>query len=656
MGRKINLIAIICLLPLISLAQIGLRKTDTTLVATLEGQIQSWKTWQSTKSLIDAKAPLFGGSGYIQSSPLSPQPSSIKLADAQTIRLGALSTGVGKITIAGNYTEMNKHSFDDYSVINSTTTQNLGYGIFDASTTISGTTNNAHFMGFQARQIYSGSGIMGTGASGIGIAGLYYYPTHSGTGNLTSSVGVYLNDIQGNGPVTSSYGLWIQDLTRGSAVNYAIYTGLGKIRFGDSMQGTIAGFTGSVTANTFVKTGGTLQQLLGASGTSISAGSNLFIDAGLVGLVTNPVIASLTTNGTHVNRGANTPALTDLFRVNGSLTTPTKVLNGDIVGDLRFGGQYGTLGSETTPGAQIYGKADGDYTGTSSKPTSLYFETAPSGGIMTKRMSINSTGGVSLYNTLSGTAGTDSVLVKNSTNSEIRKIAANYYAPVNSPGLTGTPTAPTAIPGTNTTQIATTAYVANNYAAISGATFTGVVSSTGFLKTGATATNILRANGTDIDFNSTTRGVVLTGLTNSNTPIIATDNVLAAFGKTQGQLNQLNGSGSTPAVTLGPGSVVGTGATISIVGNNVDGIITLVTGTGLSSGGSAFTFTAGSGFSYPTSCAPILQINTSASSSNTTLSVGSQTSNSWSTYSGFVSGSSLSPSTTYKWNYHNGGY
>lgn len=35
----------------------------------------------------------------------------------------------------------------------------------------------------------------------------------------------------------------------------------------------------------------------------------------------------------------------------------------------------------------------------------------------------------------------------------------NYVAPLNSPNLTGTPTAPTATSGTNTTQIATTAFV-----------------------------------------------------------------------------------------------------------------------------------------------------------------------------------------------------
>jgi hypothetical protein len=46
---------------------------------------------------------------------------------------------------------------------------------------------------------------------------------------------------------------------------------------------------------------------------------------------------------------------------------------------------------------------------------------------------------------------------------------------VNNLGLTGTPTAPTASFGTNTTQIATCAYVTTNYAPLSSATFTGSV-------------------------------------------------------------------------------------------------------------------------------------------------------------------------------------
>lgn len=46
-----------------------------------------------------------------------------------------------------------------------------------------------------------------------------------------------------------------------------------------------------------------------------------------------------------------------------------------------------------------------------------------------------------------------------------------YSAPINSPTLTGTPTAPTAAAGTNTTQIATTAFVKNAIASFSSFTW-----------------------------------------------------------------------------------------------------------------------------------------------------------------------------------------
>lgn len=60
------------------------------------------------------------------------------------------------------------------------------------------------------------------------------------------------------------------------------------------------------------------------------------------------------------------------------------------------------------------------------------------------------------------------------------KLAAK--APLASPALTGTPTAPTAAPGTNTTQLATTAFVQT---AVSG--FTKVTSGTTDLTAGTSA-------------------------------------------------------------------------------------------------------------------------------------------------------------------------
>lgn len=67
----------------------------------------------------------------------------------------------------------------------------------------------------------------------------------------------------------------------------------------------------------------------------------------------------------------------------------------------------------------------------------------------------------------------------------------NSYAPLASPALTGTPTAPTANAGTNTTQIATTAFVTNAISGITGAmVFKGTVGTGGTAGTALPTSNV----------------------------------------------------------------------------------------------------------------------------------------------------------------------
>lgn len=64
----------------------------------------------------------------------------------------------------------------------------------------------------------------------------------------------------------------------------------------------------------------------------------------------------------------------------------------------------------------------------------------------------------------------------NLTNVASASIATFTGTPtINSPTLTGTPVAPTAAPGTNSTQVATTAFVAASFAPINSPVFTGTV-------------------------------------------------------------------------------------------------------------------------------------------------------------------------------------
>jgi len=77
--------------------------------------------------------------------------------------------------------------------------------------------------------------------------------------------------------------------------------------------------------------------------------------------------------------------------------------------------------------------------------------------------------------------GTDTFTVPNLTVGSSATIPG--YAPLASPALTGVPTAPTAAPGTNTTQIATTAFVLANaptgsFLPLAGGTMTGTITTT----------------------------------------------------------------------------------------------------------------------------------------------------------------------------------
>lgn len=103
------------------------------------------------------------------------------------------------------------------------------------------------------------------------------------------------------------------------------------------------------------------------------------------------------------------------------------------------------------------------------------------------------TGDVTIFNVPSATTATNVTGTVTITNGgtgamtaaqaliNLGAAAANHthnYAPLASPALTGTPTAPTAVVGTNTTQIATTAFVATNFLPKTGGTLTGTTDAT----------------------------------------------------------------------------------------------------------------------------------------------------------------------------------
>lgn len=129
--------------------------------------------------------------------------------------------------------------------------------------------------------------------------------------------------------------------------------------------------------------------------------------------------------------------------------------------------------------------------------TSVAVSNATNGGLSVSGSPITSSGTISVghSNVLSAAQTNQAVYpIKWDKNGHITgsgtAIDMATYAPLNSPALTGTPTAPTATAGTNTTQIATTAFVSTAVSALAG----GMVFK-GTIGTGGTAGTALPTSG-----------------------------------------------------------------------------------------------------------------------------------------------------------------
>lgn len=173
--------------------------------------------------------------------------------------------------------------------------------------------------------------------------------------------------------------------------------------------------------------------------------------------------------------------------------------------------------------------------------------------------------------------------------------AASTYAPLASPSLTGTPTAPTAIAGTNTTQIATTAFVKtavdNVVAAAPGALDTlnelaaalGNDASFSTTVTNSLATKLPLAGGT-MSGNIAMGGNKVTGL---GTPTIGTDAATKTYADT---MLPLAGGTMSGAIAMGTNKITGLGTptvatdaatknyvdTVTVAPSNLTGPITSV--------------------------------------------------------------------------------
>lgn len=171
------------------------------------------------------------------------------------VKIGNQNTtfGVG-FSVSKFLTAINKHSFEDYSLIN-TTSGNEGFGVFDASTEMTGSNNNDHLNAYQSRLNYSASvGMTGPNAAIYGMTGYLAQNRITGTGHLTVAKGFFARDLGGvAGTVDNLYGLHIDPQTKGSITNWDIHSTGKNNHFGAVMIGAVPAQWNAV--DSFVNTG-----------------------------------------------------------------------------------------------------------------------------------------------------------------------------------------------------------------------------------------------------------------------------------------------------------------------------------------------------------------------------------------------------------------
>lgn len=186
----------------------------------------------------------------------------------------SISQSYAAISVNGTRQTIDRHAFEDWSQLDTTDT-NLGYASFDAKATMNNSLHQNHFVGYQARMTYSGSGDLTAYMHGYDVA-----MKHTGSGTIESLAGILIRDVTGSGPIKNQYGLYIYAPTRG-VTKYSIYT-----------TGGIHYFGGQATVNGEVYT-------QGIRVTAAAAGFNFGVDVAGKTLVYGYGSAGQTNFGTH---------------------------------------------------------------------------------------------------------------------------------------------------------------------------------------------------------------------------------------------------------------------------------------------------------------------------------------------------------------------
>lgn len=221
-----------------------------------------------------------------------------------------------------------------------------------------------------------------------------------------------------------------------------------------NVTGNVSGNAGTVTNGVYTTDTGTVTSTMIANGTIVDADINsaaaitktkisgTAITAADTGTVTSTMIA----DGTIVNADINSAAAIDKTKISGTAVTVADT--GTVTSTM--------IADGTIVNADVNSSAQIAYSKLNQTNSIVDADINASAAIAWTKIAPSSTVSATELGYLDGVTSA----VQTQIDSKLAtSTAASTYAPLASPALTGVPTAPTATAGTNTTQVATTAYV-----------------------------------------------------------------------------------------------------------------------------------------------------------------------------------------------------
>jgi hypothetical protein len=438
-------------------------------------------------------------------------------------------------------------------------------------------------------------------------------PTITGTGAIA---GTFTGNLTGN--VTGSSGS-----TTGNAATATTLATARDFQIVGDVEASAQSFNGSgnITLTTSISTGAIVNADVNASAaidkTKISGTA---ITAGDTGTVTSTMIA----NDTIVNADINTSAQIAYSKINATNSIVDADINASAAIDkTKISGTAITAGDTGTVTSTMI--ADG---------TILNADINASAAIDWTKLSISST----VSSTEIGYVDGVTSAIQTQLDAKLATAtAASTYAPLASPALTGVPTAPTAAANTNTTQVATTAYVQTEItdliAAAPGAldTLNELASALG--NDAAFSTTVTNSLATKLPLaGGTMSGAIAMGtnkITGLGTPTTSTDASTKAYVDT---MLPLAGGTMSGAIAMGTNKITGVGDptnaqdvvtrnyldTVVLAPSNLTGPITSV-GAATSIASQTGTGTKFVMDNTPTLITPVLGVATATSINGTTI-------------------------------------